>query len=220
VSEAFIMRSRLTASFRIERPKPNPVLTLLILVPAIGVVAAIVLEIEFLSRSSGFSAVNAPVIIVARWIFAPLLVAFAGLAVWSAIGEIRGRPRRYLAVGPEGLLVRGLFGTKHRRWEEIGQFRTRVIPGRSQTVWITCLPPPGSRARPTRFFFSEFVRIGMFTDLGTACEAITSWFEAIAFAYTKGSRSGTLPPPPDQFIGRIVDLVPGAVAMEIPTVAG
>src|SRR5688572_8454903 len=50
------------------------------------------------------------------------LIPILFLFLFNARRLVPGSPFDFIEIGPDGLTVRGLFGSRHRRWEEITGF--------------------------------------------------------------------------------------------------
>lgn len=203
------MAVRATSSFRLAPPRGNAVLAVLFTVVLIAVIG----YANWVTITGhGAFADWAPPIFAVEAFFAAIMILALWLLRWFYLQAFSDSPLDYVDIGPEGLSVSGLFGARHRGWDEIERFTAQVVPARGAPLaWVTALPKspaPGfwNRRRATlRVWLSGYVRISWFVDLGEQAGAIADWFNEIAAAYVKGNRSGTIPLPPQQFIGRLIE---------------
>jgi hypothetical protein len=129
-----------------------------------------------------------------------LVFLFIPLAylVWHGRRLLPGSPLDFLEVGPRGLTVGGLFGRRHRRWDEISGFSVGGIPlTNPPTLWIKV-----ESERPLRFFTGGYVRFKLFSRTKTRMRAIADWLDLVRRAYAFGD--GALPPPPEELGANII----------------
>jgi len=207
------MRQRFTRSFRIMAPSTNRGILFvfsLFLGMLVTVLAAALLNIPALPLILGM--------MQGDWLrgFAcavpTLLVA---LSLWKGLCLLTDGTFENVEVGPEGLLVQGLFGRRHRRWDEVDRFSVGIIPVAVGIVTVVARPASGSGGRPMRFFMSGYFRTGWFDDIGNHQDEIADWLQDLKAVYMNGARGGKLPSPPEYFVGRVTELPSGSIAAKL-----
>jgi hypothetical protein len=130
-----------------------------------------------------------------------ILVIPIACLVWYGRRLLPGSPFDFLEIGPRGLTVGGLFGRRHRRWDEISGFSVGSIPQTSPpSVWIKV-----ESERPLRFFMGAYIRFKLFSRTKPRVQAVADWLDLVRRTYAFGD--GNLPPPPEELAGKIISLV-------------
>jgi hypothetical protein len=128
------------------------------------------------------------------------LIIPAGYLIWYGRRLLPRSPLDFIEIGPQGLTVGGLFGRRHRRWDEISGFSVGNIPlTNPPTIWIKA-----ESQRPLRFFMSGYVRYKFFSRAKPRVQAIADWLDLVRRTYAFGD--GTMPSPPEELGGKIIPL--------------
>jgi hypothetical protein len=206
------MRQEIVSSFRISPPTTNRAILLILAVFLAPMVAALALAVApLVLRDFVAASLHAEPWKLIVFVLPVGLIAFV---IWKGLCFTDGSLER-VDVGPEGILVHGLFGLRYRRWEDIDHFTVGVIPVKFQVVAVTARPKSGSEGRKLRFYLSGCFETGWFDDIEMHQDAVAYWLQELAAAYTRGSRGGGFPLPPAHFKGRLIPLPPGSMAARI-----
>jgi hypothetical protein len=150
-----------------------------------------------------------------EWIaFAAPWLVFA-FVIWKGLCLLSDGTLDHIEVGPEGLVVRGLLGLKHRRWDEIEDFAAKIVQFRFTIISVTASPTRAPGKCRMRFYLSGCFKIGLFDYIDDQQDTIADWLREIRAAYRNGTRDGSLPLPPTHFIGCVIDLPAGSVAAKV-----
>ena len=132
------------------------------------------------------------------------MLPFMVIGVWSLRRVLPKSPIDHFEFGPEGLAARGNFGLTRFTWEEIAEVDVRVLPAsRLPFAWLTVRLATG---RLRRIYFTGYIQIKLFADLGEQTGAIEDWFSQLKHAYTKGNSNGSIPLQPKSLIGKMIHL--------------
>ena len=181
------MMKRLTETYRIVPPRLGPIVGLAIALWSLCLIGWLVFRI----------AATFP------WPFVAFAVALLMLVAQCITQLLPGSPTDYLEISPSGLTIGGMFGRRHRRWENIGGFSaflfpTRGIPlARVKAISRDGVPNMG-------FSMGGYVKLGWFDDIQERERDLSDWFENVKAAYTGGNHSGSLPVLPEWFVGLTV----------------
>lgn len=138
-------------------------------------------------------------------VFLPILGV---LFVWHGRRLLPDSPLDFLEFRQDGLTVGGLLGRQHLAWEDISGFSVGIMPlFNPPAIWVKA-ETGGSDVRPLRFFMSGCVQDALFGFSRTNTRAVAAWLDRVREAYVFDSMVRSLPPPPDEFIGRIIKRTP------------
>ncbi len=137
------------------------------------------------------------------WPFVLFAVVLLTLAVVCIAQSLPGSPIDFLELGPSGLTVGGLFGRRHRRWQDIERFSVFLLPMRSVPLVRVKAICRSDSVADMGFSMGGYVKLGWFDDIQDRQRDLSDWFEHVKATYTGGNRSGTLPETPGWFVGRM-----------------
>jgi hypothetical protein len=126
----------------------------------------------------------------------PILLFF----LLNARRLLPGSPFDYIEIGPAGLTTRGLFGRRHRRWEEITGFSAgNFFLANPSIDWIKV-----ESDSPMRVTLAGYLRFKLFSFGKAQTQAVADWLGRVREAYIFGGDS--LPAIPHELAGKIIDL--------------